>query len=167
MKISMIAAMSKNRVIGRDNDLPWHLPDDFKFFKETTRGHHVLMGRKNFESLPHKFRPLPDRVNMILTRNEVLKIPGTLIFNSISEAIEHASGNNERELFIIGGGEIYQMALPFADKIYLTEIDAEIEGDTFFPDFEAAEWKETSRNHHNKDDRHNYSFDFVVYERVR
>lgn len=166
MKISMIAAMSKNRVIGKDNDLPWHLPDDFRFFKEKTKGHHVLMGRKNFESLPHRFRPLPDRVNMILTRKNDLKLPGTLIFNSLPEAIQHASGNNEKELFIIGGGEIYEMALPFAEEIYLTEIDASIDGDTFFPELDAKNWKEMSRKHHPEDEKHNYPFDFVLYKRI-
>lgn len=165
MKISMIAAMTENRVIGKNKDLPWHLPDDFAYFKKKTKGHHVLMGRKNFESLPDKFRPLPDRVNMILSRNEDLDIKDTLVFQDIEEAISHAEGNNEPELFIIGGGEIYKMALDYADRIYLTEIHTELDGDTYFPEFNKNQWEEVDRKHHEKDERHQYSFDFVVYEK--
>lgn len=161
----MIAAMDKNRVIGKNKDLPWHLPDDFAFFKQKTRGHHVLMGRKNFESLPHKFRPLPDRTNIILTRNPSFQVKGTYVFSDMEEAVAFANQNGEDELFIIGGGQIYSMALDVADRIYLTEIAAEVDGDTFFPEFDPSVWKESGRKHHPADERHKFAFDFVTYDK--
>lgn len=163
MKISMIAAMTRNRVIGKDNDIPWHLPDDFKYFKDTTQGHFVIMGRKNFESLPDKFRPLPHRPNVIITRQADYDGEGSYVVDSLAKALDLARANGEDEAFIIGGGQIYQMALPVADLIYLTEIDAELEGEVFFPEFDLTGWKEISRIHHNADDRHKFAFDFVIY----
>ena len=165
MKISMIAAMDRNRVIGKDNDIPWHLPDDFKFFKDTTKHHHVLMGRKNYESLPHKFRPLPDRPNIIITRQKTYTVSGAQVVSSLETALEVARNSKETEAFIIGGGEIYRLGLDVAETIYLTEIDGEIEGDVFFPFFDKAVWKEVDRRHHPADDRHKYAFDFVIYEK--
>ena len=161
----MIAAMGTNRVIGKDNDLPWHLPDDFKFFQQTTKGHHVLMGRKNWESLPHKFQPLPHRTNLVITRQEDYQAAGATVIRSLQEGKEFAEKHGEDELFIIGGGEIYRMALDMADRIYLTEIDGAFEGQVTFPEFSADQWKEVSRSHHSKDDRHNYAFDFVIFEK--
>lgn len=166
MKISMIAAMGQNRVIGKDNDIPWHLPDDFQYFKKTTEGHYVLMGRKNYESLPPKFKPLPNRPNVVITRNESYDAPGTEVVNSLEDAIEIARKNNEEEVFIIGGGEIYKLGLAYADTIYLTEINGEFEGQTIFPEFDKSEWKEISREHHSTDERHKYSFDFVIYGKI-
>ncbi|MEP5610621.1 MAG: dihydrofolate reductase [Cyclobacteriaceae bacterium] len=163
MKISMIAAMGSNRVIGKDNDIPWHLPDDFKYFKETTERHHVIMGRKNWESLPPKFRPLPNRPNLLITRQQDYIANGAAIFQSLQQALSFAKDSNETEAFIIGGGEIYRMGLSFADKIYLTEINGGFEGQTTFPEFDTNEWVEVSREHHDTDDRHEYSFDFVEY----
>jgi dihydrofolate reductase len=163
MIVSMIAAMGSNRVIGKDNDIPWHLPDDFQFFKETTQGHHVIMGRKNWESLPPKFKPLPNRPNLIVTRQENYMAEGAVIFNSIDEALTYARMANEKEAFIIGGGEIYRQSLSLADKIYLTEIEGAFEGQTTFPKFEKEIWSEVSREHHQIDERHKYAFDFVVY----
>ncbi|MCV9385244.1 dihydrofolate reductase [Reichenbachiella ulvae] len=166
MKISMIAAMSENRVIGINNDLPWHLPDDMKYFMETTKEHHVIMGRKNYESLPPKFSPLPNRTNLVVTRQGDYEAPGCELFTSIESAVEFAEKNGEEELFIIGGGQIYQLGMEMSDKIYLTEIDAHIDGgEVFFPEM-GEEWKETSRSHHPADDRHKYAFDFVIYEKV-
>ena len=165
MKISMIAAMGKNRVIGKDNDIPWHLPDDFKFFKETTKGHFVIMGRKNFESLPPKFKPLPDRPNLVITRQKGYQAEGVRILHSIEEALEVARENGEKEAFIIGGGEIYRMGLSLSDRIYLTEIDGEFAGQVTFPKFSTKEWKEVSREHHSQDERHNFAFDFVIYDK--
>jgi dihydrofolate reductase len=165
MKISMIAAMSSNRVIGKNNDLPWHLPDDFKFFKTQTKGHHVIMGRKNFESLPKNFRPLPQRTNLVLTRSRTFSANGVLVVQNIEDALEIARENNEKEAFIIGGGQVYQLGLAHADCIYLTEIDAEIKGDTYFPNFNRDEWVETERKHHAIDDRHQFAFDFVTYKK--
>lgn len=162
----MIAAMSRNKVIGLNNDLPWHLPDDFKYFKATTSGHHVIMGRRNFESLQQAFQPLPNRPNIIITRKDQYDGKGAYVVNSLDKALEIARENGEEEAFIIGGGEIYKMALPGTDYIYLTEVDAEFDGDTYFPEFPKNEWKEVSRKHHGVDAKHAYSFDFVLYERV-
>lgn len=165
MKISMIAAMGSNRTIGKDNDIPWHLPDDFQYFKETTKGHYVLMGRKNFESLPPRFKPLPQRPNVIITRNPNYQAEGAEVVFSLEEAIEMAREAGEKEAFIIGGGEIYKLGLAFADCIYLTEIQGAFNGDTIFPEFDKSVWKESSRKHHSVDDRHQYAFDFVIYEK--
>lgn len=165
MKISMIAAMGQNRVIGKDNDIPWHLPDDFQYFKKMTEGHFVLMGRKNFESLPPKFKPLPNRPNVVITRNSGYEAAGTTVVNSLEAAIEEARKHQEPEAFIIGGGEIYKLGLEYADTIYLTEINGDFEGDTIFPEFDKNEWVEVSRQQHSTDERHLFSFDFVIYEK--
>lgn len=165
MKISLIAAVAANGVIGRNNDLPWHLPDDMKFFMETTKGHYVVLGRKNYESLPPKYKPLPNRTNIIVTRQKNFDAPGCLVVHTIDEAIALARDNGEQEAMIIGGAEIYKLALPSADRLYLTEIKAKVDGDVRFPYFDRGEWKEVSRVPHEKDERHKYAFDFVMYER--
>ena len=152
-------------MIGKDNDIPWHLPDDFKYFKDTTRGHHVIMGRKNWESLPHSFQPLPGRTNIIITRQNDYDAKGGTVVKSVEEAIEIARANGESEAFIIGGGEIYRMGLSIADRIYLTEIDGAFDGQITFPEFDKSKWQESSRSHHPADDRHRFSFDFVVYSK--
>ena len=135
MIVSIIVAASENNVIGNNNDLIWHLPKDMKFFKDTTKGHHVIMGRKNLESIPHKFRPLPNRQNIVVTRNKKYVADGCLVVTSIEEGLSIAKKNKEKETFIIGGGQIYKLALELnlVDKIYLTRIHANFEGDTFFP----------------------------------
>ncbi|MBY0432615.1 MAG: dihydrofolate reductase [Cyclobacteriaceae bacterium] len=163
--VSLIAALTKNRVIGKNNDLPWHLPDDMKYFMKTTSGHAVIMGRKNYDSIPEKFRPLPNRTNMVVTRNRNFQAPGCLIFHSVEEALNKARSSNEEEAFVIGGAEIYALSLPLATRLYLTEIDAELQGDTHFPQTDSRQWKEISRKHHDPDERHAYGFDFVVYEK--
>ncbi len=165
MMISIIAAIAKNRVIGKANDLPWRLPDDMKFFMETTSGHHVIMGRKNYESLPEKFRPLPNRTNIVLTRQNNFTAQGCVIVNNLNDGVQLAKKAGEKELFMMGGAEIYKLALPMTDTLYLTEIDAEIEGDTFFPEWNKKEWREISRHHHPADAKHKYAFDFVVYKK--
>lgn len=165
MIISLIAAVAQNRVIGKNNDLPWHLPDDMKYFMQTTKGHYIIMGRKNYQSLPPKFRPLPDRTNLLITRQKNFDAPGCTIINSIEQGIELARQNNEQELFVIGGAEIYALGLPYAHRLYLTEIDGSPEGDVQFPIFDKNEWKETSRRHHSTDEKHKYAFDYVVYEK--
>ena len=157
--------MSQNRVIGKNNDLPWNLPDDFKFFKSTTEGHHVILGRKNYESLPHRFRPLPNRTNIVITRNDQYGSSEKIeVVDSLERALQIAKINKEPEVFIIGGGEIYKLGLQLASRIYLTEINAEIEGDVYFPEFDKSDWKEVNREFHPIDDKHPYSFDFVIYE---
>ena len=166
MIISLIAALSKNYVIGKNNDLPWHLPDDMKYFMQTTKGHHVIMGRKNYDSIPEKFRPLPNRANIVVTRQLDFAAPDCIIVNSIDQGLDIARKADEEEVFIIGGAEIYKGALKILHRMYLTEIKAEIEGDTNFPEFAPDQWRESSRVHHSKDSRHQFEFDFVIYNRV-
>lgn len=165
MIVSLIAAMASNRVIGKNNDLPWRLPDDMKFFMQTTKGHVVIMGRKNYDSLPPNFKPLPHRHNIVVTRQQRFDAGGCTVVHSLENALEIAKKENESEAFVIGGAEIYKLALPYTNRIYLTEINARVEGDTYFPVFDKNVWTETSRKHHAADDRHQFSFDFVIYEK--
>lgn len=165
MIVSLIAAVARNLVIGKNNDLPWHLPDDMKYFMKTTWGHYVLMGRKNYQSIPQKFRPLPDRVNLVVTHQQSFEAPGCVIIHRIAEGIDIAQKAGEEELFIIGGAQIFNQSIDKADRLYLTEIDAEVGGDTHFPAIDRNQWEETSRRHHNADERHAFPFDFVVYKR--
>nr|AIA13436.1 Dihydrofolate reductase [uncultured bacterium] len=167
MVISLIAAVAQNRVIGKNNDLPWHLPDDMKYFMQTTKGHHCIMGRKNYDSIPEKFKPLPNRTNIVVTRQEEFKAPGCIVTHSVEEGIEIAVANGEPETFIIGGADIYRLGLIYGTRLYLTEINSMIAGDIFFPEFDKSEWRESSRKHHEADDRHLYSFDFVVYDKIK
>ena len=166
MVISLIAALTQNLVIGKNNDLPWHLPDDMKYFMQTTKQHHVVMGRKNYESIPEKFKPLPNRSNIVVSRQTDFNAPNCIVVDSLEKAIAIARENNEQELFIIGGAEVYKLAMPLADRLYLTEIQTILQGDTYFPVFDKKNWKEISRNHHPVDERHLFRFDFVVYEKV-
>lgn len=165
MKISMIAAVAENNVIGKDNDLAWNLPDDMKYFMNTTQHHFVIMGRKNYESLPPKFRPLPNRTNIIITRKAAYHAPGSVVVHSLEESLEYCNLHQQQEIFVIGGGQIYDAALDKADSLYITEVAASVEGDTYFPKFNRDEWRELSRVHHPADDRHEFAFDFVIYER--
>lgn len=158
MSVVIIAAVSENMGIGLDNDLPWSLPDDMKFFKSKTQGKSVIMGRKNFESIPHKYRPLPNRQNIIVTRKENYSAEECTVVHSIEEGIEKAE--REGEIYIIGGGQIYADALEknLVDEMLLTEVQAEIKADVFFPDFDASEWNVSEISRHGKDEKHNYSF---------
>jgi len=165
MKISLIAALSQNSVIGKNNDLPWRLPDDMKFFMQTTSGHHIIMGRKNYDSLPSKFKPLANRINIVVSRQVDLMAPGCIVVDAIEKGIEIAKKANETELFIIGGAEIYRQSLHLANYLYLTEIKAIISGDTYFPEFDRTDWIEISRKSHPADEKHQYGFDFVCYQR--
>ncbi len=135
-RISIIVAHSKNMVIGKGNDLIWEIPDDHARFKKITMGHPVIMGRKTWESIPEKFRPLPGRTNFVITRDNSYSAPGATVTTSIEDALasaRQAPGNEE--IFVVGGGEIYKAALPFTDRLYITLIDKEVEGDTFFPEY--------------------------------
>jgi dihydrofolate reductase len=165
MIISMIAAMSENHVIGKNNRLPWRLPDDMKYFMQTTKGHYVIMGRKNYQSIPEKFRPLPNRTNIVVTSQRGFSAPGCLIVDSLQAALSLAEKDGEEEVFLIGGSGIYDEGIKKADKLYLTEIKAIINGDVYFPQFDTSEWKEISRVHHTLDGNHIFPFDFVVYWR--
>lgn len=166
MKVSMIAAVAKNGVIGKDNDLAWHLPDDMKFFKSQTKGHVVIMGRKNWDSLPPQWRPLPHRTNIVITRNPQIEAKGANVVTHLQAALHLAESLSEEEAYIIGGGEIYKLGFPYASKLYITEIDGTPQGDTFFPEWDKTKWRETSRTHHPKDDSHAFDFDFVTYEKI-
>ncbi len=159
-------AVAENGVIGKDNQLIWHLRDDMKFFKELTTGHVILTGRKNYESIPEKFRPLPNRVNCIMTRNANYDALGAVIFPDFQSWIA-AFQEDERELFIIGGGEIYRQALEqdIVDEMYITHVHAQPDGDTFFPNFDTEKWEKEIIMRQQKDERN--EFDFVVVKFVR
>jgi dihydrofolate reductase len=167
MIVSLIVAVSENGVIGKDNDLIWHLPKDMRFFKETTMGHHVIMGRKNFESIPHKYRPLPDRTNIVITRQSEYKAKGCIVVNSVEAALEIAKNNGDIEPFIIGGGQIYKLALEanLVDKIYLTKVRHSFEGDTFFPELN-TDWKQIERIDCKEDEKHAYAYSFLTFEKI-
>jgi len=165
MIVSLIAAVTKNNVIGINNQLPWHLPDDMKYFMQTTKEHFVIMGRKNYLSIPEKFRPLPNRTNIVLTRQKDYLASNCIVMNSFESAISFVKNKAEKEVFIIGGAQVYYSAIPIANRLYLTEINCELAGDTFFPKVNFNFWKETMRKHHPIDSRHAFSFDFVCYER--
>lgn len=160
MTISLIAAMTKNRVIGYNNTLPWDLPDDFRHFKRTTLYKPVIMGRATFDSLGG---PLPGRQNIIITRNEALRIKDCDIVHSLQEALILAG--EAPEVMIAGGAQVYALALPLADRLYLTIIDCELGGDAFFPEFDLSEWNETARVDHPADEKHEYAFQFLTLER--
>lgn len=164
MKIALIAAAAENDVIGRDNDLPWRLPDEFAHFKRTTSGHHVIMGRRTWES---RGRPLPKRVNIVVTSQPDYPAAGALVVRTLSEALELARVAGETEAFVIGGTGLYAEALPIADTLYLTRVHAEFEGDAHFPKFDLADWRELSRERHEIDDRHAYAWTIFVYQRRR
>jgi dihydrofolate reductase len=167
MKVSLIVAMDLERGIGRNNDLMWHLPEDMKFFKETTSGQIVVMGRKNYDSIPTKYRPLPNRENVILTRNKNFKAPGCIIFNSIEECMEAYKNEEERTVFIIGGGEIYKLALEggYINEMYITHVNKNYGPDTFFPDFDLKAWNVETIKSHEKDAKNEASFTVLKYTR--
>ena len=169
MRISIIVAVASNGVIGRDNDLVWRLRDDMKFFSETTRGHVVITGRKNYESIPEKFRPLPHRTNIVVTRNTEYAAPGAQVVHSLQAALNAAAVAGASEAFIIGGGEIYRQALERGDvdRVLLTHVDAAPRGDTFFDlDAVATGWTRASITRHEADDRNEHGFEIVEYTRV-
>lgn len=160
MKISLIAAMSENRVIGRDGALPWHLPADLARFKSITTGQTVIMGRKTFESVG---KPLPNRRSIVISRNGEYRCEGVVVVHSFDEALEHRTG--QEEVFVLGGQAIYELALPRADRLYLTLVHASIDGDTYFPPFDPSEWALVEDEPHEADDRHAYAFSFRRYDR--
>ncbi len=168
MNISLIVAIAENNAIGLNNDLLWRLPNDMKFFKETTSGHHIITGRKNYISIPKKFRPLPNRTNLVLTRQADFTDEGSFVFNNLESAINYAKSNNETELFIIGGGQIYQEALnkDLIDKMYVTHVHHNFEADTFFPEIDNTVWSKKNTEFHAQDEKHPYSYSFVVYEKM-
>lgn len=168
MTCSIIVAIDKNNGIGKDNDLLWHLPDDMAFFRKTTMGHPIITGRKNYISIPEKYRPLKGRTNIVLTRNEAFREDGIHVSHSLKEAVETAIQFDEDEIFIIGGGQIYKEAMEegICHRLYVTEVDVVLNADTFFPEI-GPEWIEESRVHHPTDEKHKYAFDFVTYRNSR
>ena len=167
MKVVLIVAMDKSRGIGRNNDLMWHLPEDMKFFKSTTTNHVVVMGRKNFESIPQRFRPLPNRENVILTRNTSFQADGCTVVYSLDEYMDALESSDERIVFIIGGGEIYRLAMEanIIDEMIITHVNDDFDADTFFPPFELCDWNVETLQTQEKDDRHSSSFTIVNYTR--
>lgn len=157
MKLSFVVAMSQNRVIGREGKLPWHLPEDLKYFKALTSGHPIVMGRKTYESIG---RPLPNRRNIVITRQKDFQAPGIEIYHSVEEALTDLHG--ESEVFLIGGGELFNLTLPRADRLYLTLIEKDIPGDVYFPEFSPENFQEISREDHLSGD---LPFSFRVYDR--
>ena len=161
--LSMIAGMAHNRVIGKDNQLPWHLPADLGWFKRTTMGKPIIMGRKTHESIG---KPLPGRQNIIISTNTDLQLAGCDVVNSPEAAIELVS--NEPEIMVIGGALIYELFLPHVDRLYLTQVDAEVDGDAFFPDYEAvAEWQTVFREDHVADKKNGYNYSFQQLNRIK
>lgn len=167
MTISIVVAIGENNVIGKDNALIWHLPADMKFFKDTTTGHCIITGRKNYESIPLKFRPLPNRTNIVITRQADYDAPGAIVVGSIESALEKAKQCGDEEIFIIGGAEIFKQSMHLVDRIYLTKIYHSFDGDVFFPELNITEWKETKRSKGIVDEKNIYPHDFIVYERIR
>ncbi len=160
-RLSMIVAMARNRVIGADGKIPWHLPNELQLFKRVTMGHHIIMGRKTYESIN---RLLPGRTTVIVTRQAGYAISGAKIAHTLEDAIAQCSGDSE--VFIIGGGELYRAAMPLADRIYLTVVDAEPAGDTRMPEVDAAQWRLQSTEQFRRDERHAHDYRFEVHDRV-
>ncbi|MBC8868816.1 MAG: dihydrofolate reductase [Planctomycetes bacterium] len=161
MRISLIVAMSENRVIGRDGRLPWHLSADLRRFKRLTMGHHIIMGRKTFESIG---RLLPGRITVVVTRQADYEADEALVAHDIDEAIRAAKSDNEA--FLIGGGELYRQALSAVDRIYLTQVHAQVEGDTLFPELQLGDWQIVEQSRHPADRQNQYEHSFLVYDRV-
>ncbi len=159
-ELTIIVAAGELNAIGKDNDLIWHLSNDLKRFKQLTNGHHIIMGRKTFESFP---KPLPNRTHIVITRQREYEVPdGVIVVNSLEDAIDAAK--SDKQLFIIGGGEIYKQSMALADKIELTRVHSTFkDADTFFPSIDALKWVETSRSKHPADDKHKYAFSFITY----
>ena len=161
--ISLIVAIAKNGAIGKNNDLLWHISDDLKRFKAITSGHTVVMGSKTYDSLP--FKPLPKRENVVITRNKALKIEGCTVVNSINDVVTRYA--NEEEIFVIGGANVYEQFLPFADKLYVTQIFQEFDGDVFFPTIDPLTWKVSEQSETFHDEKSNLDYAFLTYCRAK
>jgi dihydrofolate reductase len=164
MTIALIAAISQNRVLGKNNELVWHLPKDMRWFKTKTMGYPVVMGRKTFESFGN---PLPGRTNIVITRNPDYRPEGTIVVASLEAALAEAARYHTDTIFVAGGAEIYRQALPLADTMYLTHVHAQVEGDAFFPEFSEVQWQPVATESVPADEKHAYPFDFVTWKRVK
>lgn len=162
MKVSLIVATDLEKGIGKNNDLMWNLPADMQFFKNTTAGQIVVMGRKNYDSIPARFRPLPNRLNVVLTRNQDFSAENCLVFHNLNDCLEHFKNETERKIFIIGGGQIYKEALgqDVVDEMFITTVNQTFDADTFFPEFDKNSWNSEEIMNRPKDDKN--LFDFVV-----
>lgn len=160
MQVKLIVAMDEHRGIGKNNDLMWHLATDMKFFKDTTQNQIVVMGRKNYDSIPEKYRPLPNRENAILTRQENFVAPNCTVFNSLEACLEHYKNETERTIFIIGGGQVYKEALDanVLTEMFITYVEARYDAETFFPEFDETEWKSEVLFSHPKDEKNEHAF---------
>lgn len=158
--LTLIAAAAENNALGKENDLVWHLPDDFKRFKQLTSGHHIIMGRKTFESFP---KPLPNRTHIIITRNTDYKAEGCIVVNSLDAALLKVLQDDTP--YIIGGGEIYKQSIATADAIELTRVHGTFEADTFFPEIDKEEWELVASTFHEQDEKHQYAFTYETYHR--
>ena len=167
MIVSLIVAISNNRAIGKDNQLIWQLPKDMKFFMDSTTSHPVIMGRKNYESIPEKYRPLRNRTNIIITRNKSFEANGCLVVNSIEESLRCMNFGDNEEIFVIGGGEIYKkfLELNLIDRMYITHIDEFFEGDTFFPELNFDNWHSTEIIKHTNDNDNPHDFKIMCYNK--
>ena len=154
--------MAKNRVIGANNRIPWHLPNELQLFRKLTMGHHIVMGRKTYESIN---RLLPGRTSVIVTRQRDYAVPGAVVVHTIEEAM--AAAGADAEIFVIGGADLFRETLPLADRLYLTIVDAEPQGNTFMPEIDMSRWRETSSQSFSADDKHAYAYRLAVYDRVR
>lgn len=163
-RIAYVVAMDDNRLIGRDNALPWRLPDDMAWFREKTMGKPCIMGRKTYDSLPDRFRPLPGRLNIVVTHNPEYEAPGAVVVHSVEEAL--AAAEDVDEVVIIGGADLFSYFMPVVDRLYLTHVHDSVEGDVFFPEFDRAEWRESYREYHPADDRHALSFTWIILDRI-
>jgi dihydrofolate reductase len=161
MPVSLIVAMAENRVIGRDNALPWRLSNDLKHFRRITMGHAIIMGRKNYESIG---KPLPGRTNIVVTHARDYRAPGCVVVHSVEDAL--AAAGNDPEIFIIGGAELYAQTLARAQRIYLTQVHADVPGDVHFPEIDARDWREVARERHEADADHAFAYSFITLERT-
>ena len=159
-RISIIVAMARNRVIGAGNKIPWHLPGELKMFKAITMGHHIIMGRNTWESIG---RLLPGRTTVIVTRQRDYAVPGAIVAASLDDAIAACGGDDET--FVIGGGQLYEAALPLANRIYLTTVNADVAGNTLMPQFDLAQWREHSAQDHAADEKNPYDYRLTIYDR--
>lgn len=158
-RLNLIVAMARNRVIGIDNTLPWHLPEDLKHFKQLTMGHHIVMGRKTYDSIG---RPLPGRTTVIVSRDPDYAMAGCLVAHTLDEAVQMCASDDQ--VFFVGGTSLYEQALPLAERLYITEIQADYQGDAHFPEFDPGQWWETARESHV--DGAGLAYDFVTYDRI-
>jgi dihydrofolate reductase len=164
-RIAYVVAMDENRLIGRNNDLPWRLPDDMAWFRRHTTGKPCLMGRKTYDSLPARFRPLPGRLNIVVTRNADYEAPGAVVVHSVEDALR-AAGEVE-EIIVVGGADLFRRLMPVVDRLYLTRIHGTADGDVFFPEYDPSFWREIYREEHPADDRHSYAFTWLILDRMQ